>query len=72
MVILSQEIIRKHIKRNLKRGRRQKDARLTWTDLHKRKLEIMMRTHSEKATWFVEKMFGSAARTTGEHGATDI
>ena len=48
------------------------DARLTWTDLHKRKLEIMMRTHSEKATWLVEKMFGSAARTTGEHGATDI
>lgn len=41
MEILSQEIIRKRMKRNLKQGRRQKDAKSTWTVLHKMKLEIM-------------------------------
>lgn len=45
---------------------------MTWTDLHKMKLEIIMRTHSEKATWVVDELFGSAAGSTGEHEATDI
>ena len=71
MVILSREIIRKGMERNLNQGRRQKGARSTWTDLHKMKLEIMMRTHSEKGTQMVEELLGSAPGTIGEHEATE-